>query len=618
MGRLVPWVIVAGLLALAAGSNTAAQQPRLAVLNPSLSRPPLSCATEPPEEQRFDFRPRAALPDRRPLRFTQEPALLTADHDAAITLREFMVAGDVSTLSFRALSSEVVETFPRTSVTSIGGRVVSVFTPSWPASRLTEMLRLQEYGLDYPFIYWGEVLPDGQSGGFFVWLRLAPNNLPQAQVLRLADDVQYSASVVNLRIDGFADARLFEDDNSSFDFPALSRKFYTFFEDSYDTLAVTTSDTQVKGNGTFAFHVNVKNDVRGIGLDRFDNSARYGSAGRLAGLEFYFNPNLTTHATAVHEAAHQWGSYLDFAKLGISRAGHQADAHDPLMDGGETLIGAVLEGTRRVNGTTIERTPYPVRFHPLTLYAMGVLKEAGVPAVNLFAEQGQFASGATATPAPGTPVAGGSHSATISNIIGVMGPREGPVPSEVQRAIVVVSSGSLLTQAEMNYWTFFAQRLADPNGSGTPAWDGYVSFSKATGDAVRMRHEIRPRTAPRIAQVLNVDFPPFARGDFRGVEFDAAVPMTYRVGQRARFEGRVTASDRNDFTALILQFYREGGTGDDTLFAQATVGTDGRFSVELPAFEERHRGRWALEVFLFFPGAGSQGPRSVVGPFTVD
>lgn len=609
----------AAAVACIAGATASAQQAPFIAVSPRLAHPPTTCATQAPNEQRFNFHPASALEDGRPLRFTQEPSLLTADYNGTVTLRDCMVPGDESVLRFKAFGSDAVERFPRMGVVNIGGRTVSVFAPSWPASRLSSMLGIQEYGLDYPYIVWGEVLSGGVPGGNHVWLRMAPNGLPLADVRRLADDVQYSASVVNIRLDGFANARLFEDDNASVDLSAVTRKFYEHFEDTYDTIAVVTSDTQVRGNGLLALHVNVRNAVRGIGLDRYDNSARVGSAGRLAGTEFYYGPHITAHSVAVHEAAHQWGSFIDFAKLGIARAGHQAGVHDPLMDGGETLIGAVLDGTRRVSGSTIEQTPYPIRFHPLTLYAMGVLNPDNVPALNLFAEQAQFGDWSVSAPAPGAPVSGGASSVTMASIIGAMGAREGPVPAEVQRAIVVVSDNRLLTQGEMSYWTFFAQRVADPNGSGTPSVDGYVSFDAATGGAVSMRHEIRPKAAPQIGQVMDVDVPAFARNDFRGVQFDTPVPMRFRAGQRARFAGRVAADDRNDFTAIIVRFSRNGGSGpDDLVSAQGSVDGDGRFSVEWLTFEARQRGRWMLQVFLFCPGAGSQAPRAIVGPFTVE
>ncbi len=92
----------------------------------------------------------------------------------------------------------------------------------------------------------------------------------------------------------------------------------------------------------------------------------------------------------------------------------------------------------------------------------------------------------------------------------MLGARSGPAPSEWQRAIVVVSNGRLLTQREMDYWTFYAQREADPSRSGVASYDGYVSFDVATGGGIDLEHEIRPLAAGRIVQPLSVDYPNFA------------------------------------------------------------------------------------------------------------
>src|SRR5262249_61798956 len=110
--------------------------------------------------------------------------------------------------------------------------------------------------------------------------------------------------------------------------------------------------------------------------------------------------------------AHQWLSHFDWQRIaGISRAGHSPAGHSPLWTGGETLIGAVLYGDRRGTGSatyTIERTPAPVDFHPLELYAMGLVPSTDVPDFAGFADQGQVGTENSASPGPGTSVVGGT------------------------------------------------------------------------------------------------------------------------------------------------------------------------------------------------------------------
>ena len=625
--RLLLASVVALCLATAAAVTTGAQVPSggFIATSPQLSlgQPSEDCSTLTVRDQRSGFRPLDVLPDGRPVSFDQDPTLVTADYRGAITLRDFLVAGDVPTIRFKPFDPDSTgqETWTRTGVVDIGGRTVSVFNPTWGPDRLSAAMRRTSWGFDYPFIYWGEVLPDGVDvgGGFRVRLRLASNALPAVAVRQAAADVQYSSSVVNIRIDGFSNSRLGADENE-FDFAAVTKKFYQYFEDSYDTIAITMQDVNLSGSS--AFHVNVKNDVRGIGEELFNETDSYGSAGRLSSVEMFYGANVAVNRTATHEVAHQWGAYVDWTKLiGLARVGHQPAAHDPLMSGGETYIGSVLDGDRRVSGDGgwhIEETPYPIRFHPLTLYAMGLLPRAAIPDIVTFDDQGQFLGLPNPrNPDAGTPVGGGVHSTSMASIVGMLGERSGPVPSEWQRAIVVVSNGRLLTQREMDYWTFYAQREADPNRSGVSSYDGYVSFDVATNGGIDLKHEIRPLAGGQIVQPLAVDYPNFAPNDFRDVAFDGQIPSVYRVGSTATFSGRVSATDRNDYFAVIVRLYRVPGGANDIIQAQAAINGNGTFSVMLPAFGPQHAGHYTLQVFLFFPNSGPQNPRVIAGPITV-
>jgi hypothetical protein len=595
-----------------------ATSPRL-----SLGQPSETCSTFTVREQRYGWRPLEALADGRPVSFTQDPSLLTADYRGGITLRDFLVAGDVATIRFKPFDPDSTgqETWTRTGVQNIGGRTVSVFNPSWGADRLSAVMRRTNWGFDYPFLYWGEVLPDGVDvgGGYHVRLRFISNAQPAVTVRQAAADVQYSSSVVNIRMDGFSNSRLGADENQ-FDFAAVTKKFYQHFQDTYDTIAITTQDVNLSTSS--AFHVNVKNEVSGIGQEVFNSTADYGSAGRLSSVEMFYSANIATNKTGTHEVAHQWGAYVDWTKLnGLARAGHQPAAHDPLMSGGETYLGSILDGTRRVSGDGgwhIEATPYPILFHPLTLYAMGLVPKEAVPDIVTFDDQGQFLGlPDPRNPDAGTPVGGGTHSTSITKIVGMLGARSGPAPSEWQRAIVIVSNGRLLTQREMDYWTFYAQREADPSRSGVASYDGYVSFDVATGGGIDLKHEIRPLAAGQIVQPLSVDYPNFATNDFRDVVFDGQISSVYRVGQSATFSGKVSATDRNDYFAVIVRLYRTPGAASDIIQTQAAINGNGTFSVTLPPFGPEHVGRYTLQVFLFFPNSGSQTPRVIAGPVTV-
>ena len=438
-----------------------------------------------------------------------------------------------------------------------------------------------------------------------------------SQVVQLSPDVQFSSNIVNLRIPGYGASRL-GDGQNDYDFETVSRLFYEHFEDSYDVLAIVPHDDQLPAAYS-AFHATVKNEVSGIGDPLMDASALFGSAGRLKAFEVYVSASVTDNATSSHETAHQWASYIDWATLtGVVRAGTQTVAHAPLWATGETLMAGLLEATRRaaqVDGAwQIERTPTLARFHPFTRYAMGILPSGAVPEITLFDEQGQF--GTNTAPDAGTPIAGATRTATVFNVIGMLGERTGPVPTDWQRATIVVTRDRLLTQAEMDYWTFFARRIEDPFQSGVATWRGIPSFDLSTDRAIDLVTTIRPKIAAPVISTLDVNYPALDGTSWRGITFDAPIKTSYAVGERVRISGQVTAVDRTDFSQILLFFLPDTGLPGEALEARATISAAGTFVLDFQ-FEAQHRGTHALATYLFWPDAPNQFPRSVVTPIVV-
>src|SRR5262249_42586011 len=153
--------------------------------------------------------------------------------------------------------------------------------------------------------------------------------------------------------------------------------------------------------------------------------------------------------------------------------------------GGETLIGAVLLGNRRVTGAAasyaIEQTPAPASFHPVELYTMGLLPASQVPGFSVFANQSQFDANNATSPDIGAAVTGATTPATMNDVVGVHGTRTGPsITSPWRRATLLVSKDRLATADEMSYWNFFAQRLGDRNHASRASFDNYASFRRAT------------------------------------------------------------------------------------------------------------------------------------------
>jgi hypothetical protein len=256
-----------------------------------------------------------------------------------------------------------------------------------------------------------------------------------------------------------------------------------------------------------------------------------------------------------------------------------------------------------------------VLFHPFTLYAMGLVPKESVPDITLFDEQAQFYANTIATPSAGRPLTGATRTATVYNVVGMLGERTGPVLTEWSRATIVVSPDRLLSQREMDYWNYFSYRLSDPQRTGVLGYEGVGSFQAATGGRAQLKTDIRPLAGGRVEQAFDVDSAAFANRDIRDVIFDDRIPMRYRVGDHIRWSGRVSAPDRSDIDQILFRFTRY--PGDNVLRVWNDVDSRSTFVVDT-TFEPKDRGTYLMEVFLFWPGSGAQYSRAGITPIIVE
>ncbi len=571
----------------------------------------------------------AALP--APLWYDQDPPLIRADHAGGLSLDDFLVAGDVATLTFERLSSAaenfvVQETWRRTGTTDIDGQLISVFNPSWDNAALWDSIGWQRRGFDRPYAQFGMLLVPRSSdatnagedavAGFIIRLRLTPLNVPAAQITQIDAGTQYASHVVNLVMPGFGDGRLTAGDYGH-EFDEAARRFYAHFSDEHASIAFVPRQQHVVPYD--AFHHNVRNPIAGLGaLPVFDDSAAYGSAGVLRSVQFYPDVSFTSNASSTHAIGHQWVDYWDWSGLagGLDRAGRDAASHTPLIYPGEVYAGSVLDVTRRVaavgDGTSyaLERTRAPAMLHPTTLYRMGLIGPESVPELLVFENQGQFDEIDSSAPPVGTAVAGGGRRVHINDILAAHGARDGPVDDAWSRATVVVSRDGLLSAEEMSYWNFFAARHAATGGTTT--WEGVPSFFEATGGLVPLRTDVTPLHAAKLVETAETGDAPIAPGEFRGVALDAPVPARIAVGESVTIAGAVTTTERDDFNIACALWERHGAESGNLRCASITGD---RFTLQVN-FSAADAGRYTLGILLYY-SEQPQFPRSVISGITV-
>jgi hypothetical protein len=273
--------------------------------------------------------------------------------------------------------------------------------------------------------------------------------------------------------------------SADIDLVALSRRFYQSHADSFDQIVVFT-DAKVVGRDTFAYESLVANEVRGLGIDTYDTSRDFGSAGRLRSIvlmdvlskypndpkQRFLGENNTVSVMG-QEVGHRWLAFLRFRDAsGQSSAallGRDKAHWSFFMDSDAS----VMEGNdiKDLGGGAFETVDAVRRYSRLDQYAMGLVSDTQVPTF-FYVESPtnvQPSHVATDDPDVGTTFNGTRRDVTIQDVIDAMGrrnPSSTGSPRVLRQAFVyVVSSGSALDQSQVDkldtirraWVTFFGQ-----------------------------------------------------------------------------------------------------------------------------------------------------------------
>jgi len=233
------------------------------------------------------------------------------------------------------------------------------------------------------------------------------------------------------------------------DLVALGRKFYETHPDSYDQLVVWTDRRLI--TDAFAYEITVSNEIRGVGIDVYDSSRTFGSAGRLRSMvmmdsvtKYPADPTErvpaigenTTVSVLGQEAGHRWLAFLEFRDAGGKRSSAILGrdlAHWSFFTDSD---GSVMEGNdiEDLGGGAFRTVGAVTRFSALDQYAMGLLETSDVPRffyvenpVNV-----QPPQQADSAPKTGVTFSGTRRDVLIQDIVAAMGTRQ-PAPAASPR-----------------------------------------------------------------------------------------------------------------------------------------------------------------------------------------
>jgi hypothetical protein len=283
------------------------------------------------------------------------------------------------------------------------------------------------------------------------------------------------------------------------DLAAVAKRFYAGHQDLYDQLLVWTDTSLVTGNA-FAFETTVANDIRGIGIDLYNDSAAFGSAGRLRSMVMFdtlskypSDPRQTflgendTLSLMGQEVGHRWLAFLRFrdSSGGTSDAllGRDLAHWSFFMDSDAS----VMEGNdiEDLGGGTFRTVGAVSRYSRLDQYAMGLVGESDVPRFFYVDSPTNVQPSRDKTDGPdeGVTFSGTRRDVLITDVVAAMGTRSPTARNSPkvhrQAFIYVISGGTTLADGDVRKIDGFRK-----------SWETF--FSQATDRRMRAETRLRP------------------------------------------------------------------------------------------------------------------------------
>lgn len=303
------------------------------------------------------------------------------------------------------------------------------------------------------------------SGIFLAVLMLSSSAFPS---LSYSDDFIASTlgdygNITVMEVSGNYDAKNADGSSNSGPRKTIAKEFFRLHKDEYDFLVIFSNfNFKMPESKAAAFYSQIKNDTQGIGLQPFDNSANFGSSGKLQGtIDMGDIANLSmdpldpkfdfTLDTISHEMMHRWAAYVKFRKpdgsISTDLLGKDGSHWSFLLSTDASLMyGNTWQDNGNGTFTSVKARKY---YSPLDLYLMGFIGKTQVPPMLLIENPSidPARSSETGVTIPGTP-----RYITIDDIIAAEGERV-PGPADSQKsfktAFIFITSPGTFTGSEL-------------------------------------------------------------------------------------------------------------------------------------------------------------------------
>lgn len=171
--------------------------------------------------------------------------------------------------------------------------------------------------------------------------------------------------------------------------PILKRRISNFlyknFDDDFDYIILISNNDSAPVGLYYGRRNRIKNDVNGIGVTLSDDTALYGSSGRLRGIIHFTARDYLKYGPSLHELMHSWANYI----LETSNSGHWGFSSVAGQLGGfkyetlQDLGGGIFQATNGQSGSSgfgeFANGGNSLPYSEIELYLMGMIEASQVP-----------------------------------------------------------------------------------------------------------------------------------------------------------------------------------------------------------------------------------------------
>ena len=168
------------------------------------------------------------------------------------------------------------------------------------------------------------------------------------------------------------------------DYTIVTKKVYEYFKDDFDFIFIF-ADEDVKPDGSpYGTNRSAKRDIDGLGGILYDETATYGSAGRLKSVLYLPLIRYLRSGPFLHEIAHHWANKgfipsTVASHWGYSSAGGQLGGFDELVDLGNGSYLGKLNGNEGFG--TVANGGNSIPYSNVELYLMGMIPESDLEVI---------------------------------------------------------------------------------------------------------------------------------------------------------------------------------------------------------------------------------------------